>query len=57
MKIKMAKFLPSIISVLDNYVTVGVSPEIHVLSTEVIHFNFTVYVIKDLSNSLILSYR
>ncbi|EFX73015.1 hypothetical protein DAPPUDRAFT_325742 [Daphnia pulex] len=35
MKIKMAKFLPSIISVLDNYVTVGVSPEIHVLSAEV----------------------
>jgi hypothetical protein len=46
MKIKMAKFLPSIISVLDNYVTVGVSPEIHVLSTEVHNFSFIVYVIK-----------
>ncbi len=42
----MAKFLPSIISVLDNYVTVGVSPEIHVLSAEVFNFNFTVYVIE-----------
>jgi hypothetical protein len=46
MKIKMAKFLPSIISVLDNYVTVGVSPEIHVLSAEVHNFSFIVYVIE-----------
>jgi hypothetical protein len=53
MKIKVAKFLPSIISVSDNYATVGVSPEIHALSAEVLNLNFTVYVIGDLSNSLI----
>jgi hypothetical protein len=35
MKIKMAKFLPMIISLLDNYVTVGVSSDVHVLATEV----------------------
>nr|CAH0101338.1 unnamed protein product [Daphnia galeata] len=35
MKIKMAKFLPSIISLLDNYVTVGVSSDVHVLATEI----------------------
>jgi hypothetical protein len=56
MKIKMAKFLPSIISVSDNYATVGVSPEIHALSAEVLNLNFTVYVIGDLSNSLIFFY-
>lgn len=31
----MAKFLPSVIAVLDNYITVGVAPDIHVLTVEV----------------------
>lgn len=35
MKIKMAKFLPSVIAVLENYITVGVAPDIHVLTVEV----------------------
>ncbi|XP_057368846.1 uncharacterized protein LOC130689925 [Daphnia carinata] len=34
MKIKMAKFLPSVIAVLDNYLAVGVTLDIHVLTVE-----------------------
>lgn len=34
-KIKMMQFLPSVINVLDNYIIVGVSPDVHQWSVKV----------------------